>query len=239
MRTLVCLLSLTLTVAAAADEVVFRTAATRTPLLELFTSEGCSSCPPAERWLRDLDKAPGLWRDFVPLAWHVDYWDYIGWRDRFATPAATERQRAYGRAWGSGQIYTPCFVLAGREWRASGAPAASGERAGILEARIDATHVSVRFQPLANPTRPREAWLALVSGPESSAVKSGENSGRELTHGFVVLGTARVKMELSDGIFIARLPRPTAAGARAVAAWVAPAGTLPAEQAVGGWLPKP
>jgi len=59
---------------------VFQSAATRTALLELFTSEGCSSCPPAETWLTSLTAAAGLWKDFVPVAFHVDYWDYLGWR---------------------------------------------------------------------------------------------------------------------------------------------------------------
>src|SRR5882757_1213593 len=73
----------------------------RTHLLELYTSEGCSSCPPAEAWLGDLRDAPGLWRDFVPVAFHVIYWDNLGWRDRFASKEYTARQYAYSAAWGS------------------------------------------------------------------------------------------------------------------------------------------
>src|SRR4051812_18118930 len=62
-----------------------------TQLIELFTSEGCSSCPPADEWLHDLGKQPGLWTDFVPVAFHVDYWDYLGWKDIFSTPEFSER----------------------------------------------------------------------------------------------------------------------------------------------------
>jgi hypothetical protein len=68
----------------AAGESVFESAPNKVHLLELFTSEGCSSCPPAEEWLTKLKQNPGLWRDFVPVAFHVDYWDHLGWRDRFA-----------------------------------------------------------------------------------------------------------------------------------------------------------
>ena len=61
---------------------VFKSAPTQTALLELFTSEGCSSCPPAERWLTSLKESARLWKEFVPVAFHVDYWDHLGWRDR-------------------------------------------------------------------------------------------------------------------------------------------------------------
>src|SRR5689334_8314649 len=78
----------------------FTSGETQVALLELFTSEGCSSCPPAERWLGALRDAPGLWRDFVPIAFHVNYWDRLGWPDRFASREATQRQHAYAAVWG-------------------------------------------------------------------------------------------------------------------------------------------
>jgi hypothetical protein len=67
---------------------------TQTALLELYSSEGCSSCPPAEAWMASLRDAPGLWRDFVPVVFHVAYWDRLGWRDRFASEQFTQRQYA-------------------------------------------------------------------------------------------------------------------------------------------------
>src|ERR1700712_4295101 len=73
----------------------------RVHLLELYSSEGCSSCPPAESWLGELRTAPGLWRDFVPVAFHVNYWDRLGWRDRFASKEYTARQYAYSSQWHS------------------------------------------------------------------------------------------------------------------------------------------
>jgi hypothetical protein len=94
-----------------AGEPIFQSDKTQTALVELYTSEGCSSCPPAEEWFSTLSANPGLWKQFVPVAFHVDYWDDLGWKDSFATPAYTQRQRDYAAAWGSSSVYTPGFVL--------------------------------------------------------------------------------------------------------------------------------
>src|SRR5215472_2063785 len=99
------------------ESVTFQTGDRQTALLELFTSEGCSSCPPAEAWLSRLKDSPGLWKDFVPVAFHVDYWDYLGWRDRWGAKAFSERQHTYAQLWQSETVYTPGFVLDGKEWR--------------------------------------------------------------------------------------------------------------------------
>src|SRR5260370_670544 len=93
--------------------VTFQSATERTALLELYTSEGCSSCPPAEAWLSGLKKSPGLWKDFVPLAFHVDYWDYLGWRDPWAERGFSDRQRAYAENWHNENVYTPAFAPEG------------------------------------------------------------------------------------------------------------------------------
>lgn len=118
---------LAMTSLAAAGEITIESPATRVHLVELFTSEGCSSCPPADDWLRGLKTERGLWREFVPVAFHVDYWDNLGWPDRLASPRFTERQRAYAAAWRANTVYTPGFVLDGREWRGRTVPAATAE----------------------------------------------------------------------------------------------------------------
>ena len=112
---LIMSLSSVLTLRAADFEV--ETGPQRVHLIELFTSQGCSSCPPAEVWLSKLKSEPGLWKNFVPLAFHVDYWDYLGWRDPWATKEFSDRQRNYAEAWRRDSVYTPGFVLNGREWR--------------------------------------------------------------------------------------------------------------------------
>ena len=126
------LLGLFAAVAAHAAPLEFQSREQQTSLLELYTSEGCSSCPPAESWLSQLKAKTGLWSDFVPVAFHVDYWDSLGWRDKWASPQFTERQRAYAAASASANVYTPEFVLNGAEWRnwfgLKGAPGLSGTK---------------------------------------------------------------------------------------------------------------
>src|SRR5260370_30783575 len=102
-------------VTARADPIVFESPERQTVLLELFTSEGCSSCPPAESWLSQLKQKPGLWSDFVPVAFHFDYWDYLGWRDRWASQQFSDRQRGYASSCSNHSVYTPRFVLHGNE----------------------------------------------------------------------------------------------------------------------------
>src|SRR5882724_9692041 len=117
----VLLLSLYMTPIAAINAqpptLTFQSSQKQTTLLELYSSEGCSSCPPAETWFSRLKESPGLWKDFVPVAFHVDYWDYLGWRDPWSSKTFTDRQHAYARAWRSDSVYTPGFVLNGKEWR--------------------------------------------------------------------------------------------------------------------------
>src|SRR4051812_18023944 len=104
-RGVFALLAMIAALSARADEVTFESKPTRTHLLELYTSEGCSSCPPAEAWLSALKNDPRLWHDFVPVAFHVDYWDHLGWTDPFAAKRWTERQTDYSLLWKTESIY--------------------------------------------------------------------------------------------------------------------------------------
>ncbi len=132
-----------------AAEVKFQSGPARTHLLELFTSEGCSSCPPAEKWLSELRGNSRLWKQFVPLAFHVDYWDRLGWTDRFANKVFTARQQAYSAAWRSGTVYTPAFVLDGREWqdRAVEKLTRNDETAGALNVEVRDGKATATYRP--------------------------------------------------------------------------------------------
>jgi hypothetical protein len=135
-----------------AAPITFQSSETQTSLLELYTSEGCSSCPPAESWLSRLKESPGLWKEFVPVAFHVDYWDYLGWRDPWSSKTFTDRQHAYAHAWRSDSVYTPGFVLNGKEWRAwsrqKAGPKSAGVRAGVLTvSSSDTDRWQVSFAP--------------------------------------------------------------------------------------------
>src|SRR5271168_563615 len=179
-------------IAANAAPIQFQTSERQVAMIELYTSEGCSSCPPAESWLSGLKDAPGLWSEFVPVAFHVDYWDYLGWRDKWSSKEYSDRQRDYAAAWGSDNIYTPELVLNGKEWHnwfgLRGAPGLSGTKAGILKVTSEDTHHwQVNFVPAAGGATGYEINAALLVSGLGSDVKAGENSGRRLNHDFAVI----------------------------------------------------
>jgi hypothetical protein len=175
-------------------------------LVELFTSEGCSSCPPADELLMELEQSsPG---GLIVLSEHVDYWNRLGWVDPFATAGFSRRQEDYARRWRLGSVYTPQVVVDGaREMVGS-------DRAGVLKAVAEAgarpkvpvilqpgargpagVGVSVRVPPFGSAA-PGEVFLAVAEGPLQSSVARGENAGRLLRHTAVVrkwldLGSAR------------------------------------------------
>ena len=240
-RVLATLSILMTTIAASAEEKLFRSGPARVALVELFTSEGCSSCPPAEEWLNMLKEAPGLWRDFVPVAFHVNYWDRLGWKDALATPGFTQRQHAYAAAWRATSVYTPCFVRDGTEWRPRGSvPEAGGSKdAGQLTVRWRAADhtAAVEFTPAANGAASDwEISVALLGGGIVNAVKRGENSGRTLRHEFVALRLESAA--LREGRATLALPPRTdlKVTRHAVAAWITRRGSLTPVQAVGGWI---
>ncbi len=235
------LLALAAVLAVPSSAASYRAGPARVRLVELYSSEGCSSCPPADEWLSALSADAGLWREFVPVAFHVDYWDYLGWKDRFASPSFSARQRAYSVAWGArGGVYTPGLVLDGEEWRgwSRGAPA-RGEETGVLEAALKDGALAVRFAP-TGAAGGYDAYVARLGLGLASEVTAGENAGRVLRHDFVVRGLARAKLESRDGAWAARVALPPGAGPRptreAVAVWVVGSDGRPL-QAAGGPLP--
>ncbi|MFA6961844.1 MAG: DUF1223 domain-containing protein [Opitutaceae bacterium] len=222
---------------------IFQSDDVAAPLIELYTSEGCSSCPSADRWLGALKTDPGLWTKFVPVAFHVTYWDYLGWTDPLAKSAFSDRQRAYANAWNARSVYTPGFVHQGREWR-PGTPSATLGKAGILTVeRNSSGDGTVRFSPAA-PTKLKtyDATVALLGGDILIKVKAGENAGRSLPHDFVALhlSTCTLKAQ-TDGSFTGEFAAPPnnlpASGRQAIAAWVSLPGDQSPLQATGGWLP--
>jgi hypothetical protein len=214
---------------------VFTSSPTRTHLVELFTSEGCSSCPPAEAWLGKLRGEAGLWRDFVPVAWHVDYWDRLGWKDRFASRDATQRQHDYAQAWRSTSVYTPCFAIDGREVRGPNVPRASNELVGILRVSYEGGTLSISF-PAARVDRHMAHAVILATGI-ASKVTRGENRGRELRHDFVA-ATPPQHAPLRDGRaeIVLQTPREVSATRFAIAVWITRDDELSAVQATGGLL---
>jgi hypothetical protein len=230
---------------ARSEPIVLQSSENQVTLLELFTSEGCSSCPPAEKWLSSLKTSPALWKQFVPVAFHVDYWDYLGWRDPWASKAFSDRQRAYTQLWRGDSIYTPGFVLNGQEWRAwsrpKDGPPASGRKAGVLRvSSTDWEHWRVSFSPEGQGAGDYEVHAAMLANELISEVKAGENQGRRLNHDFVVtvLATCSLKAQGDklEGEFEFKPSKKVEAKRLALAVWVTPLRSLQPIQAVGGWL---
>lgn len=153
--------------------------------IELFTSQGCSSCPPADAYLGRLARRP----DVVALSFHVDYWDYIGWKDPFATRATTERQRAYVRALHQRYVYTPQMVVEGIGHDTGRDPGAiekllaraqhkSVQRATPDLSRLPGGALTVRLDAFALDGRPADVTLALYDRRHATPIASGENEGR-------------------------------------------------------------
>lgn len=188
-------LVLAIPAAAAADHCAARSGSHVAPLVELYTSEGCSSCPPADRWLsqRFHDGNANF------LAFHVDYWDAIGWPDRFASPLYSQRQRQRVAATGGDTVYTP-QVMVGDEVRASWRSDAGFKRV-IDDARKPAqVALALRLQPSDGDIRVQlgaaraggagqaaQLWLAQYEDDQTSKVRAGENRGATLHHDRVVL----------------------------------------------------
>ena len=171
----------------------------RVALLELYTSEGCSSCPPADRWMSQL-KAQGFTPDrVIPLALHVDYWDYIGWRDRFAHPLFATRQREMARLAGSGVVYTPQVMINGRDFRSWSSSSGLSRQLDDLKQAPARANIQLK---LSRPTADQVETSVTVSGQKDnlvlylaiyendllSDVAAGENSGVKLHHDYVVRG---------------------------------------------------
>lgn len=241
-RALLCLVLVPVVIlplSSSAEEIVFESKPARTHLLELFTSEGCSSCPPAEAWLSKLKTEPQLWRDFVPVTFHVDYWDHLGWRDPFASKMWTARQSAYSARWKSNAVYTPGFVLDGGEWRIRPLPPSGPEAPGVLKITLANGEAATAFQPAAGGGREYEIHVARLGFGLETKVKAGENRGRKLLHDFVVLSLTSERMNGgARQLRFPTVPLPQGADSRgALAAWVTEAGQIEPIQAVGGWLP--
>src|SRR4051794_36139951 len=217
---------------ARAGEVTFESGPQRVHLIELFTSQGCSSCPPAEAWLSKLKNEPRLWKDFVPLAFHVDYWDRLGWRDPFASKEWTARQYQYSANWKSQSVYTPGFILDGREWMERRVPSASNEKPGVLKLSIVNGKITAECTSTGGAMKDVDLHLATLGFDLATKVSAGENSGRDLRQDFVVLALTNQKM--SGGKTEFAFNPDSRAGA--IAAWITSPNQIEPIQVVGGWL---
>ena len=182
----------------------------------------------------------------MPVAFHVDYWDYLGWRDPFGAADYSDRQRACAAEWKSRSVYTPGFVLDGKEWRGwfsrDEVPRASIQPVGALTVSSDyGKRWRLRFEPTMGSSAVFGLHAALLGFDLTSDVKAGENHRRILRHDFVVLLMTTAMSKRIGNSFQAELsliPASRISSKRlAVASWVTRHDDLKPLQAVGGWLP--
>ena len=223
-----------------------------TEVIELFTSEGCSSCPPAERWLSNLKNRADTFKSVIPMAFHVDYWDYIGWKDRFAKPEYSNRQRQYVQAGGVSQSYTPQLVANSGEWRGFIAGqrewVPNDKNVGVLKASLpeNSDSIFVRFAPYKrgyNQSSQKKydqyvLNVAVLGMGLSTKVTAGENHDRTLNHDFVVLNHQAKRVNANPAQWKVSKPSIPDVGQNgsALAVWLSEPGTQKIIQAVGGYL---
>src|SRR5438105_147452 len=180
----VCACQAPLAAAADVQACSARSGAVMTPLVELYTSEGCNSCPPADRWLSALVTHP----EVVALAYHVDYWDRLGWKDRFASPAYTRRQYEQLAHNGARFAYTPQLVIDGRDQQGGPRLSLANRPAAAVTIELvrDGERVTATVAAGASAPARLSAYWAVTESGHRTAVKAGENEGVTLAHDFVV-----------------------------------------------------
>ena len=223
-----------------AQESNFNSGQQQTVLIELYTSEGCNSCPPAEEYLNGLRQHSELWHRYIPVAFHVDYWDYIGWRDPYAHPSHGIRQSWYARQRNLRTVYTPAFVVNGQTWRRGwfgNELPSSYNMPGNLKVKVTGEQLKADFVSSTPVSGTLTLNIAVLGMDLLSQIKAGENQGRTARHNFVVVGYK--SLNSVDAQWLTNLPNLYYTGAKhyALAVWVSREGAPTPLQAVGGDLP--
>jgi len=211
-------------------------------ILELYTSQSCSSCPPADKWLNQLQHSNLLWNKVIPLEFHVSYWNHLNWKDIHSKDEFNDRQRHYDRLNKTG-VYTPQVLLNGvdyRKWRWMGHTYLNKESSpGNLSVKYNKElgKAYVEFKPNSD-NKNLICFGAEIKGGLVKDITSGENSGKTLKHEFVVKNLMSNKMITKDNRYVCEINiyDVGANKKRAVAFWVADKSNLKIIQATGGRL---
>lgn len=218
----------------------FESGIKRNTLVELYTSEGCSSCPPAEAYLNGLKNKKDLWQKQIPVAFHVDYWDYIGWKDKYATKEFGIRQSHYASLKRAKTVYTPAFLVNGANWRPglfSKSLPDENSKAGELKVSINNKNLQANYSLKQKNKFPLRLNVAVLGMNLTSNIKRGENEGRTAQHEFVVVGfNTEDSSKLEWNMQLPKLHY-TKAKKYAVAVWVSEVNNPTPLQVVGGLLP--
>lgn len=202
------LISLTTAAFAQASQYSSETGVQQNIMVELYTSQGCSSCPPADDWLSEFKQDQRLWKTIFPVAFHVDYWNYIGWRDPFSSDTYSNRQRRYSMMGMVSSVYTPGFIVNGQEWRSwfrkrdiNAILDKLNNKSGKLTLSLDDNKLMANFTPdtkHAGELVLNAAWLSMNIKTD---VLAGENGGKTLHHDFVCRDWQRFSSNKRDGNF--------------------------------------
>jgi hypothetical protein len=211
----------------------FKSHVKQTTMIELYSSQGCSSCPPAERWMSKFINDSNLWTDTVPIVFHVDYWNDIGWVDPFSNSSNSERQREYHRQGKIRSVYTPGIIINGKEWR-GGQYFLAEKDPGVLQASLTGRLLEVKFENKENLV----LHVSILGTGIKTDVTSGENSDKVLQEDFIAL--SHQKIESDKGMWQLELPeiKNKVALRYGLAVWVSYPGMNSPIQSTGGWLPK-
>jgi len=222
-----------------AGEKIFNSGIKQTVLIELYTSEGCSSCPPAENYLNKFVQNSQLWKKYIPLAFHVDYWDYLGWKDKYADPLYTTRQRQHAAINSARTIYTPGFFVNGRTWRMgffNSLPSPDTQAVGNLQVKYKQGIIHAEFQPESKTNELLELNVAVLGMGITSNIVAGENEGRFSSHDFVVLGYGKTQGAQNHWKVKQPVLKNIKASRYALVAWLSQPGIPEPLQATGGFI---
>jgi hypothetical protein len=221
----------------------------QTSMLELYTSQGCSSCPPAERWISTLADDPQVWKEIIPINFRVDYWDYLGWKDHYADPKFSHRQRLYQHLGHSRTVATPGFMVNGKSWYGwfykKPIKAERIDNAGVLKVSIQngkppKQQATIKFTPGSPIKTPLTAHLVVMGFGLEDYISRGENKGETFVQDFVVLGHKVQPLDIKNdsGNTNITLPDVSSYEAKrlAVAVWISDALDPSPIQAVADWL---
>lgn len=222
---------------------------TSTNVIELYTSEGCSSCPPADRWLSSLKSDPNIFKHFIPMAFHVDYWNKLGWTDRFSNKANSQRQYIHQQQGNISQVYTPGFVMNNKEWRGWFSNNKSWNSAtnpvGILSVNHNeqSQQLRITFAPeQVSSDKNLQLNIAILGMALSNEIEHGENRGKQLNHDFVVLKHHEQSVTMAENTasqtWQTKMPEIPVNGQKqsALVVWLSPTHSPTIIQAAGGYL---
>lgn len=175
-----------------AQEIKFESLESKVNIIELYTSQGCSSCPPADKWLSKLKTQNGLFKEFIPMAFHVTYWNYIGWKDTFSKSSYDMRQKYYAtQIWQNNSVYTPQFVIDAKEYQEwfsnRNFPKFDKKYGGDLKVTLNDKKLEISYFNKNIKSKNAHINIALLGFDYNIEIKRGENRSKTLKHDFVVL----------------------------------------------------